>query len=79
MIEKGLQEFKYANTSNIQFDVMKLLLKISGKLGANNDLRQKVEELTSYIETLMGNYDLMNKEIYSSQPVPAQVTKQGSD
>lgn len=56
---------------------MKLLLKISGMLGANNDMRQKVDEFTNYIEKLMENYDLQNKEIYSLQPVP--LNKQGSD
>lgn len=58
---------------------MKVLLKISGMLGANNDLRQKVDEFTSHIEKLMDNFDLKNKEVFVAQAAPQQIVKQGSD
>jgi predicted glutamine amidotransferase len=76
-IERGCQAQKYQNTSNIHVETMKLLLKVSGMLGANNEMRQKVDEFTSYIEKLMENYDLMNKEIFTVQANP--LVKQGSD
>jgi len=41
------------------------------------DMHQKVDEFTSYIEKLMENYDLKNKEIFSVQAAP--LVKQGSD
>jgi hypothetical protein len=56
---------------------MKLLLKVNGMLGPNIDMHQKVDEFTSYIEKLMENYDLKNKEIFSVQTAP--LVKQGSD
>ena len=74
IIEKNCQAHKYQNTSMIHVDTMKLLLKISGKLGTNLEMITKVNEFTSYMEKLMENYDLMNKEIYTSQPAPAQMT-----
>lgn len=76
-IEKGVLMHKYQNTSNIHVDTMKLLLKVSGMLGANNEMRQKVDEFTNHIEKLMYNYDLQNKEVFTIQP--ASVVKQGSD
>lgn len=76
-IERGCQMHKYQNTSNLQVEFMKLLLKVSSMLGGNNDMRQKVEELTSYIEKLMENYDLKNKEIFTFLLNP--LVKQGSD
>ena len=76
-IERGCQMLKYQNTSNIHVETMKLLLKVSGTLGGNNEMRLKVDEFTSYIEKLMENYDLMNKEIFVFQANP--LVKQGSD
>ncbi len=61
---------KFQNTSNLHVETMKVLLKISGMLGGNNDMRQKVDEFTNYIEKLMDNFDLKNKEIFSVQAVP---------
>lgn len=78
-IEKGCMANKFQNTSNLHVETMKVLLKISGMLGGNNDMRQKVDEFTNYIEKLMDNFDLKNKEIFLVQAVPQQLVKQGSD
>jgi hypothetical protein len=51
---------------------MKLLLKIGLQLGANLEMRQKVDEFTNYIEKLMENYDLVNKEVFTQQLTPVE-------
>ena len=71
-IDKNCQALKYPNTSAIQVEIMKLLLKIGLQLGANLEMRQKVDEFTNYIEKLMENYDLVNKEVFTQQLTPVE-------
>ena len=44
---------------------MRLFMKINNLLSGNAEMQQKVDELTTYVEKLMENYDLMNKEIFT--------------
>ena len=54
-------------------------MKINNLLSGNTELQQKVDELTTYVEKLMENYELMNKEIFTVSAATPGIVKQPSD
>lgn len=78
-IEKGCLNQKYQNTAGFQVEIVKMFFKISNLLGSNNDMRMKVDEFTTYIDKLMENYDLLNKEIFTPSPIQTLQKQQSGD